>query len=71
MNFENTAILPKSESELVLTKKTRYALITPTVLFLFHGTKTLSQSKVEEIKHKFQRKHKTCDTINYKACNLQ
>ena len=40
-------------------------------VFLFNGTKTLTQNKIEQIKHKFQRKHKTRDTRNEKARNFQ
>ena len=40
-------------------------------VFLFNRTKTLTQNKIEEIKHKSQRKHKTRVTRIDKARNFR
>jgi len=60
-NLENTTFLPKAGTELVLPSKAEFAATNLTEFFRFKGTKTQTQTKIEEIKHKLQRKHKSCD----------
>ena len=70
-SLDNTTFLPKSESELVLPQKNKICRnYSNRVFFCFNGTITLTLTKIEEIKHQFQRKQKICDPKIDKACNF-
>ena len=64
MNLENTTYLLKSESGLVLPQKNKICRNYSIRVFVnLMERKPKHKNKIEQIKHKFQRKHSSCATL--------
>ena len=60
-HLENTTFFRNLSQNKFCRKKIGFFALTLPEFICFIGTKTLTQTKIEEIKHKFQRKHKSCE----------